>query len=138
MQLTGGNYVASRDEKPLTPLDISTCANELRWRSGRTPFRCGFRECPDILGAGGELYSIKLDGGLYDDWQAELSSKGGDRIGLFLGDVDGDAWQVLSGNFTRPCGGVKPHDASRVVSCTDGRNGRSVFSTRPYRREASC
>lgn len=64
----------------------------------------GDRACGpvDILSAGGELYSIKLDGGRHDDWQVELEARGGDRIGLNPGDVDGDTWQVLSGNFTRP------------------------------------
>lgn len=60
---------------------------------------------PTTAGSAGdtcELYSVKSDGGLSNDWQAELVARGGGFVGMGDADFDLGLYQVLGGNFDRP------------------------------------
>ena len=75
----------------------------------------------DILGSGGELAAAQVVPGetLHDDWQFDLSAKGGDLIGLMPGDVSGQSFQLLAFNFRS---GEEPTgDVFAFVTFPDGR-----------------
>ena len=67
-----------------------------------------------------ELYSVKSDAGLANDWQAHMFAKGAAGVGLGSADFDqaSGTYQVLGGNFTRP--EAPTNVVGAFVTCSGG------------------